>query len=177
MRWKLNKKIVTDLLSLVGFIAIILLGIYSIIRYYAPDFYRSAMSDFGTPERIEQLKDFYDTLEEKGLSNPELSEYYPIYADFSYYSQAKLIPKQVILKNLKGKFSLHEWGSGYDNVLAIFDANDELCAIEFIGSRYGCYISRIPNFNSVYYDTIHRVVAPSDPLAYDSYYISIGVDN
>jgi hypothetical protein len=112
---------------------------------------KTARNQFGTPAAIHALRDLYTRLEKEGNTLGRPGEI------------TRPIPQSWVPSEFTEKWS--HFFSDVGQVVAHFDNQDNPVAIEFDGSRYGCYISRDPKRCPSSFTSLHR-------LAFGSLYIT-----
>lgn len=143
---------------LTGFAAIVI----ALFVTLAPNYDAMAERDFGGPEKAALLTALYEKIEggdpaDLGLVEVDLIE--P--AEYGF-PKTRALPQDLIPKECGLWFGhlasdegpyLPSWGE----VLAHYDDDDRLKAIEFYGSRYGGFVSRDPGLKPVFPGELKRL--------------------
>lgn len=146
---------------LVGSIAIgIALMFY--LLHFATDYEKMAQRDFGGPAKAELLTALYEKIEEGDPSDLGLVEVDLIGPAEYGFPKTRALPQDLIPKECGLWFGhlVAEEGSSlpsYGEVLAHYDGDDRLQAIEFYGSRYGGFVSRDPGLKPLFPGELKRL--------------------
>jgi hypothetical protein len=114
-----------------------------------PSYDEMAERDFGGPAQAAVLTALYERIEARSPAGLGLVEVQPIDSSEFGFPKTFALPKNLIPKECASRWlgrpateerSLATWWE----VLAHYDENDRLQALEFYGSRYGGFVSRDP---------------------------------
>ena len=138
------KRIAVIFLSWIGAIALLSTSLALLINSQAPKYDQRAREEFGSPEAIRAIEKLYGRIE-NAAANSELKILQNPYR-FPEYATVRRIPEAWVPQEFP------DWGAFLDtervegtDIVAYFDSNNALVAIEFLGTRYGCFISRDPS--------------------------------
>jgi hypothetical protein len=120
-----------------------------------PGYIDIAKREFAAPRRIVLLQKLYADIEEDRIPFAELIAVNEmVKSGYRVWKvPQKRIPKDFNSWGVSDNHSTPEWR----DVLAYFDADRKLVAVEFLGSRYGCYLSKIPDMCPANFSSLHRV--------------------
>ena len=139
------------ILAVIGATSLLVLGIIMTVGR-VPSYSEMARKNFGTTEAKSDLADLYNRVK---LSNPNSD-----LEDAEGHIRPELIGvsiKRVPSSWIGTKYG-SSWGSGmWGSVFAHFDSDNELLAIEFYGSRYGCFVSHKPMLSPVKFASLVRL--------------------
>jgi hypothetical protein len=148
------RRTIKTILAAIGVISLLLLAFRLLGDAFAPGYAESARRMFGSPEAIRDLSQLYSRVE-ASRDDPT----FKALPQKPYPTKTRKVPSAWLPK----RFSV-PWGLWHDpdriengDVLAYYDTSDELVAIEFLGSRYGCFISRDAQRCPSYFVTLHRL--------------------
>jgi hypothetical protein len=150
------KRLTIIALSWIGALALICGAVALLINSQAPSYDKRAKEEFGSAAAIHAIEKLYSRIAD-APNNPELKTLTAVYR-LPGYAKVLRVPKAWMPK----EFS--QWGSVLDSeliepteVVAYYDTNNTLLAIEFLGTRYGCFISRDANRCPPRFDTLNRL--------------------
>jgi len=130
---------------LTGFAAIVIV----LFAKFVPNYDAMAERDFGGPAQAAVLTALYERIEAGSPAGLGLVEVQPV--DSSEFGFPKtfalpknLIPKECASRWLGRRATEERFLATWWEVLAHYDEEDRLRALEFYGSRYGGFVSRDP---------------------------------
>ncbi|MGJ8678375.1 MAG: hypothetical protein ACSHX0_12730 [Akkermansiaceae bacterium] len=125
-----------------------------IVEKITPSYLDSIRSSFDSPHAHEELEIFYSTVEAK-LDELEMTDGFksPSPKPISY--RIAVIPDQWIGDNFGVGWGTSRgvWGAAYAHI----NSKNDLVAIEFYGSRSGCFVSRDPTLQPIRFYSIVRL--------------------
>jgi hypothetical protein len=135
------KRAIVITLACLGALALVLL----LLRFFAGSlsYEKMVRDDFGSPEAIRALATLYERVEKEGRTLEPAG------------ASQRQIPQTWIPKEF-----LRSWGHYYSDVnqvVAYFDDRGSLVAIEFDGTRCGCYVSRDATRCPGGFGSLHRL--------------------
>jgi hypothetical protein len=140
------------------------IGIAFMIYLYhlATDYDGTANRNFGGPAKAALLTALYEKIEGGDPSDLGLVEVYLIEPAEYGFPKTRALPQDLIPKECGlwfGHLASEEGPSlpSWDEVLAHYDADDRLQAIEFYGSRYGGVLSRDPSLKPRMWGRLKRL--------------------
>jgi hypothetical protein len=150
------KRIAVIALAWTGALALLGVALALLINSQAPGYEKVAKEEFGSPEAIRAIEKLYVRIETSPLS-PEL-KIIPVFSPNPAYPTVRRIPKAWMPQEFPywGAFHDMEIVEGTD-VVAYYDSNKAFVAMEFLGTRYGCFISRDPNRCPPRFGTLQRL--------------------
>lgn len=141
-----------------GFAAI---GIALLVTF-APNYDAMAERDFGGPAKADLLTALYEKIEGGDPSNLGLVEVLLMEPAEYGFPKTRALPKSLIPKEYGSSWFGHPATEGpslvtWGEVLAHYDGEDRLQALEFHGSRYGGFVSRDPGLKPVFPGELKRL--------------------
>ena len=128
----------------------------------APNYDAMAERDFGGPAKAELLAALYEKVEGGDPADLGLVEVDLIEPEEYGFPKTRALPQELIPKECGSTWFGHPaaeepsvvmWGE----VLAHYDGEDRLQALEFYGSRYGGFVSRDPGLKPVFPGELKRL--------------------
>jgi hypothetical protein len=150
------KRIAVITLSWIGVFALLGGILVLLINAGAPNYDERAKEEFGSPESIRAIEKLFARIE----GNPADIELKILatHSPYPTYSIIRRIPKNWI----PAEFPY--WGAMLNaelieptDVLSYHDSDNTLVAIEFSGTRYGCFVSRDPNRCPPRFERLNRL--------------------
>jgi len=133
-------------------------GALSIFKFVldrvSPSPLEAADGEFNEPEKIEGMISLYKHIQKKGANSVELEEHIQLRPYGPDFFSAKEVPVEWIPELLQQ--SSHTWGRG-NSVVAYFNEAGSLEALEFDGSRFGCFISHKPTLIAAWFGSSRRI--------------------
>ena len=151
--WRKNmKQKLTRFFALIGIISLAIVALRVCIARAVPTYEEVGREQFGTEEAIVDLAALYNKVDLSG-ETPELVAFH------SDDSITRNIPRSWLPARYKGNWGVDAM-NGYIEfgaVMAYYDKNDNLYGLEFVGSRYGCFVSRDATRCPTAFGTLYRL--------------------
>jgi hypothetical protein len=149
------KRIAINLLAAIGVIALVFLALRLSSHAILPGYDQAAKEQFGSPEAVAAIATLYSRLE-AAPSDPALKV---IKEKVSGFPSVRKIPRSWLPKEFSTLWSTSTDDAPveFGNVLAYYDEKDNLLAIEFYGSRWGCFASRDATRCPSWFQSLHRL--------------------
>ena len=157
MKSKWKWLVVTGAL-LAGSVAIV---IFLFVKF-APDYDAMAERDFGGPAKADLLTSLYEKIEAGSPEGLGLVDLHPMDSSNFGFPKTRTLPKSLIPKECGSSWFGHPAAEGpslvmWGEVLAHYDGEDRLQALEFYGSRYGGFVARDPGLKPVFPGELKRL--------------------
>ena len=142
----------TLFIFLAGFVCAIIFAF--IAERIPPSYLDSVRSSFDSPNAREELEIFYSTVEAK-LDELEMADGFDSPSPEPISDRIAVIPDQWVGDSFGVGWGTRRgiWGATYAHI----NKENELVAIEFYGSRSGCFVSRDPMLQPIQFYSLVRL--------------------